>query len=115
MNQGIKQIKQIHKDLAVTIRQYRSFRKEDREADRPDGMVNLWSLQYEIDRLSNESRYRHIAYCLNCGTDYDAIEKPREENKLEISQWNTIKKYQEQYRILYEENVCNSKQPEAVQ
>ena len=77
MNKGITTIKQIHKGLAAKIKRY----------------------GYASD--SREFRFRHIAYCLNRGTEYDRIEKPREQNELKDWDWSVINKYREEYKELY--------------
>jgi hypothetical protein len=126
MNQGIVQIKLIHKKLAEEIKFWKSLRPQSQESKIPEEKAKLWlekfsSLRYYSKReyfLGNiesemrirqyEYRFRHIAYCLNKGRSYEQIETPKEQNKLYPRNWEVIKKYQEEYRKLYEAHVCVS-------
>jgi len=110
MNKAIIKIKKIHKNLAEKIRTYKGLRKRKFEGERSAD----WS-EWKITCMSSESRYRHIAYCIGRGTEYDEIEKPRDENKLGSYDWKKIEEFKIQYKEMFDEaNVCSSKQPEKV-
>jgi hypothetical protein len=79
-------LKQELKELAVTIRQEKSKRKE------------LKGFVPGLDRLRFEARHKHVAYSLIRGNELDAIEKnPKKDLDL-----NYVKKLMEAYN----EAIC---------
>ena len=114
MNESIKKMKSVHKELASRIREYKSYRKQKNADKRPDGMKESWRIDSEVHSLSQESRARHIAYCMNRGVEYEKIEQPRKQNSIGsygAPSWKKIDEYRELYRGWYESaNVCTSEQ-----
>ena len=107
MNEALKHIKQIHKQLAIKIRAYKACRKDKYTGEIPSD----WS-EWNIEMFGIEARHRHIAYCTGKGTEYDKIEQPREVNKLTTYDWDKINKYKDTYQEMFnEENVRTGKQP----
>lgn len=66
----ISKIKEDQKELALTIREKKSERKQW-----PNGYVpGLFGMRFDY-------RHRHIAYCMLRGTPYEKIERPSKYNK----------------------------------
>lgn len=105
MNQAIKTIKQIHKNLAKEIREYKSLRKA---AVRPKN----WS-DYTLWSMSRQYRARHIAYCLNRGTPYEKIEKARIPFASDYYLSEKVSEYQEEYKEMYNEANVRVSEPAA--
>lgn len=111
MKKSILKIKETHKEIANEIRYLKSLRKQDKVNERPENLKEEWSLAFKIWLTSKKYRLRHIAYCLNRGREYSEIESQvYPHNELHPSDWSEIKKIQEEYRKLYEEDVCANEQ-----
>lgn len=90
-------IKQSQKDLAQQVREAKVL------IHQPHTYRELWAAQ----RISKDFRYRHIAYCLLRGTDYEKIECPRENNEPD---WSLIEEYKTEFEEMFhaaEEAVCS--------
>ena len=129
MNKGIVQIKETHKKIAEEIKFLKSLRPISQESKIPEELIEALKKEYsflfgehyrgwyskrdsiifaidaKLRHLSIDFRLKHIAYCLNRGRTYEQIEKPKEQNELHSRNWQEIKKYQEEYRKIYEANV----------
>ena len=85
------------KDKAAVLRQFRV------ELSQPHDSKSCFK-QCKRHLLRRDVRHKHIAYCMLRGTLYEAIEKPREDNKPDMQLVQTIIK--EVKDACTKEDVC---------
>lgn len=78
------------KEQATNIKVTRPKMKEMQRLNDPEASSTQWGLQLE----SWVYRHKHIAYCIERGTEYEAIEKPREGNEPD---WSYIRNIREEF------------------